>query len=122
MPCTVTNNEKSILTAEEVCCILESCRTAKVAVLEFRDLYVKFGAEPVPAPEPQVAMLDPLTPDKEISAAQEVEAVEALRRDEMKMRLDQLHQMFIEDPVQAEQLLRDGVIEVKEDDESSEDA
>lgn len=54
-------------------------------------------------------------PDTEISAIQTQTETEALLSDELAIRQEQLVQMFIENPLEAEKLLLSGEAEIHEE-------
>jgi len=108
---TGTNStDKMGLSSTEICTIIASCATNKVAVLKFGELYLRFGptAEPdktstlVPAQNQNI-------PDTKISDEQHDKTTAETVEDEATMtREEQLAMALVEDPMLHEQLLRDG--------------
>jgi hypothetical protein len=103
------DDQKTILDVAGVCAILKACADARVAELEFGDLYVRFGT-PTEAPGPLASVDQALAPQTatEIAEIQEQQAEKSLIQEEVALRDRQLAQMLIEDPFMAEQMLDDG--------------
>jgi hypothetical protein len=114
----VNTKSKSSLSAEEVCRILAQCARARVRVLQFADLYVRFDDLPgeiqVRGPE-NVKLPQVQHPDTEISAIQTQTEKQAILQDEIAIRQEQLTQMFIENPLEAEKMLLSGEAEIHEE-------
>lgn len=115
--------EKSLLTPEQVCSIIEASGNANVRVLKFADLYLEFGSSAKvcvkrnESPEPHDSQAsfwthskveqDPTTPVKEMTEpTHQKMSADNLVRDEVAMRDAQLDQMRIENPLLFEQLLQ----------------
>lgn len=112
-----TGAEKSDLSTDEVCRILETSAKSGVTSLKFGGLSVTFEKklEPVgvplaePHPNSVLAPVTVLTEAQHLNQTQEV-----VLRDEVHLRQEQLAQAMIEDPLRWEELLRSG--ELTEDD------
>jgi hypothetical protein len=102
--------EKSILTPAEVCAILKACGEAQVRVLKFANLYVQFDKKVEPA-RTAVAEAPAPTTEAEISETNQKIHEDALAQDEQAVRQDQLDQMWIENPLEAERILLAGELE-----------
>lgn len=106
------------LSAEEVCVIIKVCGEAKVTELKLGDLQVIFLPKEETRPgvtlKSPLASLDQAPPPltaAEIAEIQRKEAKKALERDEARVRKEQLEEMFLTDPLRAEELLRQGELE-----------
>jgi hypothetical protein len=122
------SKQKNCLSTDDVCRIIKACGEAKVAVLKFGDLCVKFEATPAPNPwtptqSPDSGFRAPRSVDTahsstsaaEIAGTHEQVAEESLLQDEAAVREEQIAQMVIENPLLAEQLLMDGVLTDEEE-------
>lgn len=116
------------LGAAEICAILEASAKAQVTKLKFGGLEVEFGGAPIPAPERSVFgvpvnhIADMLherdramesmapAPVTAITAEQKRMIAEALRREEVSLKDDQLANALVEDPVLAEELLEEELL------------
>lgn len=116
------------LAVDALCSIIEACGNANVAELKFGDLYLKMGQK-TPISDPRSLSLEdsgqlelplPRPSAKEIAELQAKEAKRALERDEIAIREQQLADMFIEDPAEAERLLIQGELRDGEFDEAEE--
>lgn len=101
-------SRKNVLTSEDVCSIIRACSESGVMELEFQDLHIVLGkqakppqdsigagvTEVIPTPEPQIKEQD-LPPDE-------------LLKQEIQAREEQLAQMMLEDPAEAERLQLEG--------------
>lgn len=105
--------EKSFLTPADVCAIIKACGEAQVRVLKFAGLYVRFDK----TVENAVVAASPPVPEAEISETTQKIHEEALAQDEVRLKQDQLDQMWIENPQEAERLLLAGELEDEEADE-----
>ena len=110
------------LSSRSACAIIEVCAARGVSVLKFGPLYVEFGMKasspPAPAPEGYFA---PRIPVEEMTdQAHDKQTQDSVEAEEVNLREERLQQMFIEDPVRAEELLRNGELE-DADDESEHD-
>ncbi len=123
------NRQENSLTSEQVCLIIEASGKAKVAKLEFRDLYLEFG-QVAQLPTPEVVHMNsfvgqsvntahPSTPAAEMADIQTKIAQESLEQDEISVRQDRLMQMLIENPHEAEKMIMSEGF--NEDDGSEED-
>jgi hypothetical protein len=119
-----------VLSAEEVCSIIEVCGKAKVTLLKLGDLQVEFGKQTEPPAlryqppnlwadlDQRIASLDtahPSTPAAAMAESLEKENERALVNDEMAFKRDQLAMLTIEDPVALEEMINNG--ELDEDDD-----
>lgn len=105
--------------------IIKTCGEVGVSELKFGDLHVRFDKPVNRAQEDrdfrsEVSETPFSQPDTEISAIQEQAYKESLERDEVALREEQLSQMFIEDPAQAERLLLDGKLSEEADEHDGE--
>lgn len=101
-------SRKINLTVTDVCSILETAAKAGVLELKFGTLHVRFP-DPVLRGTSQAQSLGQTpAPAAEIADTQEKLQETALVQDELSAREDQLSQMFIEDPMIAEQMLAEG--------------
>jgi hypothetical protein len=113
-----TRVRNTVLNAEEVCSIIESCKDAGVSVLKFRGLYLRFGhadharrAETAPGPGIEETTTSSPTDSDEMEKAA-VEAHErTLLRDELKVRAQQIDELPITDPLEYERKLANGELE-----------
>jgi len=105
---TVTNSKE--LSAEEVCSILRVCGEAKVSVLKFRDLYVKFGGT-AESQKNDVPSALPITPEAEISDNSKQVAFEAIEKEMVLTKEERLALLQIEDPLEYERLVVNGELE-----------
>lgn len=95
------NSMTTELSADNIAVILKACSESGVMELNFHDLRVIFG---------RTAKTKEAQPEL-IQAPAAVIAEPAPLADEIEARAEQLMQMFIEDPAQAEKLLLDGELE-----------
>lgn len=106
--------EKSFLSREDVCSIIETSAKARVVELKFNGLHVVFGrtadkqviennSYPFVHQAPAIPSVKDLTEDQH--RQQTKEAIEA---DEVSLREDQLARLLVEDPVRYEQLISAG--------------
>jgi hypothetical protein len=95
---------KKSLTVEDICAILGSCDKNGVAALKFGDLQVEFFDK---QPETSVAH----TSAPEIAAEQSKIHNSALVEEEIRTREQQLEELFLTDPLEAERLLAKGDLE-----------
>lgn len=106
------------MTATEVCSILEASSRLHVRVLKFGDLQVEFAPlapEPTPAPLP---LEGGATPGAALPVAQhEAQDTEALLQEELRLREQQVDELILTDPLAAEELIRDGDAEERDDPE-----
>lgn len=116
--------QKSGLTAGEVCSILVAASKSKVAALKFGDLHVCFEPSAgaiVPRGTPDGKVLGPKpTPATEIAETQKTEESRAILQDEVLTREQQLMQMTIENPVGLEQMLTEGDLLTDDDEDADE--
>jgi hypothetical protein len=106
---------KSHLSATEVCLIIRACSESQVTQLKLGDLEISLGHK---APEP---VLTAPTPDTAISEIQTQIEKEELVEQEIRLRDDQIKQMLIEDPYEAEKLMIKGELESDGSDEDPEE-
>jgi hypothetical protein len=98
--------EMPLLSTEEVCLIIKACGESQVSKLKFRDLQLWFGTNSK-SDGSLVAGSSP-TPDTEISEIQTQVSKAAFEQEELDTRDEQVKQMLIEDPYEAEKLLIHG--------------
>ncbi len=92
--------------------------------MKFGALELRFDPQVSPAPYPvsREAYLAHPNPVTEITEEQHDQMTrDAVEAEEVNLREDRLAQMFIEDPVRAEELLRDGELEDADEPESGDD-
>lgn len=115
-------DKKNLLSSSDIVSIIEVSGKCGVTELKFGGLHVKFGK---PADDTQqfenlfshlrVNQPFPNTPDTEISATQQQVAQDSLVAEELDLRASQIADLMIEDPLRAEELLRDGQLEEADD-------
>ncbi len=97
------------LPTDELCSIITACGGAGVSELKFGDLNITFGLPPRQIRFLREANRPPASKTgTAISEIQEQEAEKALEEDELALRDEQIENLFIEDPVRAEELLERG--------------
>ena len=103
----------------EILAIIKACREYGVAILKFGDLHLELASS-APLGSPEVESSDmapakvtevPQSSVDEITVLQNEAAKKDLLESEQAFKRDQLDQMFIEDPSQAEELLTQGDLE-----------
>lgn len=103
--------------AEDICKIISACKDAGVSVFKMGPVEILFGILPATIPYPQVEHSGaPPTPGAEvpqntIRAQQEVQEVLSLEEQEIETKERRIAELLIEDPLQAEELMRDGDLE-----------
>lgn len=121
------NGKKSGLSVTQVCTIIRECTKHKVSTLKFGDLELSFSVN-----DPRIYNKES---DKKLakskSETQPVKAIteeqhtklnkEAIEKEELELRQEQMSTMFIEDPFMAEQLLKDGELEDDDGDDAKVD-
>lgn len=113
-----STGEETPLTVEEALDIMGQAQRFGVTELKFRGLALRFGEIPTPGtPEHNIEVE---TPAAEIAEKQRDAAKDALILDEARIKERQLDQMFIEDPMQAEELLAEG--DLTDDEREEEEA
>lgn len=119
----MATDNKNLLSSADIVSIIEVSGKSGVSELKFGGLHVKFDT-PVERlkhthgffiPEMRVEQHPLNPPDTEISATQRQVAQEALEADELDLRYQQIADLMIEDPLRAEELLRDGQLEEADD-------
>lgn len=102
------------LVAAEICLIIESSSKHQVSVLKFGDLYLRFG--PQASPQETVMMPEPSTPGVEIPEPDHAKINEAtLRSEEAELRLFQIEELKLTNPLEYEELVRNEGIEDADD-------
>ena len=96
--------EEKSLTPEGVCRILETAARVGVRELKFSTLHFFLGSDVTTAQ----SLGSPPAPAPEMADTHQKIAEDALVQDEIAVRESQLAQMFIEDPMRAEQMLAEG--------------
>lgn len=110
----MATRRKKELEASDVCSILEACVKARVAVLRYRGLEIKFrGRLKKRLEEKEV----PSNIVAESYAASPESTSAEIRELALDLKKQQLDQMLIEDPSQYESLLASGEIEDEEQNE-----
>lgn len=106
-------SEKTHLSREDVCSILDTSAKAGVRELTFAGLHVVFGrpAEQQVAGYPFVPQIPaPSLSGKALSDADHAaQAKRSLEEDEVRLREDQLAHALVEDPVLYEKLVQEGM-------------
>jgi hypothetical protein len=100
---------KTKLTAADACLIIETSAKAGVTELSFGDLQIsfvpKFGqGEEVVSPRMQQ---EPLTEKQHIKMTKE-----QIEAEELRMRQEQMEEMLLSDPLQFEEMLQRGELDV----------
>lgn len=103
--------KKSSFTSEEICRILETCKTVGVKEFYLGELRFVFNSGE--------ALPDKVNPTTPVPIDHEKQSKEALELDEMQEREDRLRLLAIEDPVEYERQIVDE--ELEPDDESDTD-
>lgn len=105
----MTVKQEKALTPKDIVAILEACGHAQVRVLKFAGLYVEFSRkESSPDPDPGVVVSAPHVPVAEITEKQAEQEKKSFLEDELSIREDQLAEMWITDPHEAEKLVING--------------
>lgn len=102
--------DKSVLTAEDICRIMEVSAKAKVSSISYGDLRIVFGEEVKTDASGPSKILEP-TPPTEATLSEighDKLNKDSLEKEEIKTREDQLDLMFVENPLAAEELLASG--------------
>lgn len=113
-PTVVSRNQS--LSTEEVCDIIRSSASFGVSTIKFRGLEINFG------PQAKIETLYPITQappqksDNNLSAEQHAKNdEEALHQNERELRELQISEMLIENPLAAEEMIRNGELEDADD-------
>lgn len=106
------------LTSDEVCRIIETCNVNGVGELTFSGLTLKMGRPTQTAPAPGPDLVDTVT-QEQIQMIQKEISAEDLLAEEIDTRQEQLAQMLLEDPAEAERLILTG--ELEDDDRADPD-
>lgn len=115
--------QKSVLSVADICRILKACGEASVTELKFGDLHVRRDSQsPAAAPSASVEPAPAPPPTAEIVETQRKESERAQIQAEVTLRQQQLSQMLIEDPLEAERLLSQGDLIDDAFDEDDEEA
>lgn len=97
-----------LLSAEDVCKILESCSKNGVRELKFAELAVSFGPAPLvahfPAPGPEISGQNP----ENVIQVQTQEEEKTQEEQGLSLRQRQIAELMITDPYHAEQLMQSG--------------
>lgn len=96
--------DKSFISVEDLCKILESCSKMGVAVLKFRDLEVSFTSPQSIGPSGQ--KLPEIT--ENVIREQNQSEKSSVFEDEMDLREQQIAELLITDPLRAEELMAQG--------------
>lgn len=97
-------SEEKALTVEQIQAIMEQCSKFNVLKLKFGTLNIEFDRPTNPNRLDQ--KIDPVPPET-LKKSEE----DAILRDEVALRDEQIKEMHITDPLRAEELLLDGKIE-----------
>lgn len=108
---TETNSRKSDLSSQDIEVILGACAKHGVSELQFRGMTVKFGMTP-DSPSGARGANSPVEAMTDKDHARNTK--DALEKDELEFREEQLAELQITDPSRYEELVRDG--ELDEDD------
>ncbi len=107
------------LSSSEVCLILKECANAGVLELKFGTLSVSFGKSPkgqdILEPREHVVAPKPAAEMVEVNHKQQTK--ESLAQMECELREDQIAELLITDPLEAERLIAEGDLE--EDDQTT---
>lgn len=108
--------EKSCLSTEDACRIIETSAKTGVTELTFSGLHVKFGRLTendvgLTSPFVQQAPRAPVSVNALTEEQHTKQATEALEMDELRLRQDQLAQALVEDPLKYEELLMQGELD-----------
>ncbi len=107
--------KKALLSAEEICLIIEASGKAQVTTLSYGDLQIEFGRKT----EVQQNLIAPSLTPQEIGVAQDVvpaprTQAQTLAHEELKLRMDQISQMAVEDPARLEEMILNGELDEDE--------
>ena len=106
-----------MLKSEEICAIIKVCGEAKVHVLKFEGLYLRFDTPVDPTTEAWTRARSQVAPAPDFQpqpATQErvddLKKIEAygMTQDELALRTEELAELWVTRPELAEQLLMDG--------------
>ncbi len=123
------SKEKMSLTSDDVCAIIEASAKNEVSVLKFGDLHIEFGMNatqlrklfPPPDYPVSVGPLSPLSqpPSPAGAAIPETQHDKmnknAIENEELRLREEEIANAIIENPLLAEELLREGELEDDDD-------
>lgn len=111
------------LTADEVVVILKACGDAQVSKLKFAGLYVEFSRnESSEVPGPGIGVLAAHVPATEIAVIQNEQADRSFAQAEAEHKEDQVAEMWLTDPAQAEAHLVNGDLDEESTDGEDEEA
>lgn len=100
---------ESSLSADEICRILEASAKAGVRVLKFGTLEATFEPSGVVPPTATDQRPAPPTPAAEIAEPNhERQTRESIELDELALREDQVGELLLSDPLEAERLISEG--------------
>ena len=104
---TARRNQKSVLSSDNVCSIIETCAKNQVSELKFGDLQIRIGY--TETAQPQASF------ETEISEAKlKQEDLTYIKQRETEQKEDEIDQMLIEDPYKFEELLEQGEFDAAE--------
>lgn len=106
-------NQKTALSSQEVCAILEAGAKNGVSVLKFGDLLVRFGRHATPT----TAIPEPATTATVTPETHEAQTKDTLEVEELRLREQELAELQITDPLKYEQMLEDGDLDEESVDE-----
>lgn len=104
------NARKLFLKSGEICAIIKACSENGVTELKFGDLQVSFKLK---KPEPIEPELTTEIPATEIAEAIQQSSADALEKEELQTRDDELEHMLVENPRRYEELMAQGDLESK---------
>jgi len=104
-----SKSSKNFISVDEVCKIIDTCRKRGVSKLEFGPLVLHFGAlEHSSAPEQVISVKSKEKLQKEMVNAEK----DAVTADEVALREEQMAELWITDPLRAEEMLSAGELTV----------
>jgi hypothetical protein len=107
---TRLDKKKNVFSVPEACSIIEACAKNGVSFVKFGDLCVRFkDTANIKSEDPSLAQPTPSA--EEIAALQKSLADASFLEDEIDLRAQQIADLIIEDPGQAEQMIMDGELE-----------
>jgi len=110
-------SNKTDLSTQSVCSIIETCARYNVAKLQFRDLMLEFGQKPE---QPPPGRTTATTVADMTEQEHQEQTKQALAEDELSLREQQLEELKITDPAEYERQIRDGELEDDDADRGAE--
>lgn len=106
--------DKTFISGAEICKIIESCAKKGVLELKYGPLHLKFAGKTQESTARGPKIPTESAPEN-IIQAQNKEQEEALFREELKTRDEQIAELIVTDPLLAEELMAEGELEESND-------